>query len=327
MSEDRVTRILENILKENYSTSIRIRVTVDQTRSRYRQPQGSLSSQIAQTYVHTARGQRHFEERAKWENGRTDHRAAYCDGEKCANVTFGTLAVDKPQTIEISHIFMDDMSANALRIPFPLLSYFVGPKPIVEAVPTGEGMPDENVLHRPCDVFLFRAVGMAERKDDLVYYLDKETSVPLKLVCYTSSELRLNNRPLWAWEATTLDAVSGHHVPLESVWKRFVVKGAEASAAPKVDYTQTIHVNECIFDETIASSEFWPSYTPGVRVIDRIDRKSFRVKDDTAAALVTDPIRVREPWSVPWKTIGAGLLIACMLAAVLVHRGWRLHQE
>jgi len=323
VNEDRLTRILENLLTENYSTSVRLRVTLDQTRSLYRQPQGSLSSQILQEYVHTGRGQRHFEARTKWENGRTDHRAAYCDGTKCAEVTFDPTNVDKPQTIEVSHKFADDMSSNGLTIPFPLLSYFVGSKPLVEALTTGESMPDGDALQRPCDVFLFKAVGVAQRKDDLVYYLDKVTSVPLKVVCYTSSDLRLSNRPLWAWEAIRLENVSGHHVALESIWKRFVVKGAEPAAASKVDYTQTIHVDECTFDQQIAASEFWPIYTPGVRVLDRIDRKSFRVKDESAATVATDPIRVREPSSGRWEMIGAGFLIACVIAAVLVRRGSR----
>jgi len=222
---------------------------------------------------------------------------------------------------------MDDMSANVLSIPFPLLTYFVGTKPLAEAIPAAEPMPDGDALNRRCDVFLFKALGLVERKDDFVYYLDKQTSVPLKVVCYTSSERRRSDRPLWAWEATKLDEVSGHHVAVESIWKRFVTKDVEPGDTPKIDYTQTIHVNRCTFDQEITSSEFWPAYTPGVHVVDTITGKSFRVKGESPVAVSGDPIRVKESGNVPWGVIGACLFVACLLLGLLIHRGRRLRHE
>ena len=44
---------------------------------------------------------------------------------------------DVPVSIQISKTFMDDMKYNSLSIPFPLKSYYVGPKELFEAPALG----------------------------------------------------------------------------------------------------------------------------------------------------------------------------------------------
>ncbi len=181
-------------------------------------------------------------------------------------------------------------------------------------------MPNEQVQGRACDVVRFKAVGPAEIRNDLVYSLDSETGVPLKIVCYASPELRKAGRPVWAWEADKLEPLGGRHVVTESTWSRFVMKDSEPGDAPKVDYTQRHLVETCEFDGAIATSTFWPAFPPGVRVEDTINHKSYREPGGTTAPVVGNPIRVMDssgPW---WGTAGAVTFLALVFVAILIRR-------
>src|SRR5579883_2358242 len=180
MGVDRLTQILENLASEHLARSIHLKTTERQSKSSI--VEQSIPLTFSHDYMQTSRGQRFYDHRVTgFLDGMKLHRAAYCDGTQCAEVKFHPTKTDEPVAIEISRRFLDDMVNNTMSIPFPLKSYYVGPKELIEALPSAERLPDEEVIGRPCDVFLFRSVGPADRKEDFVYYLDKTTSVPLKV--------------------------------------------------------------------------------------------------------------------------------------------------
>ncbi len=316
MGVDRLTQILENLAREQPTRSIHLKTTERQSRSAT--SARSVPLTISNDYMQTSKSQRFFDRVVVgFSNGMKDHRAAYCDGTRCAEVKFHPTIVDKPVAVEISKQFMDDMIYNTLSIPFPLNSYYVGPKELIEALPSAERLPDGEVIGRPCDVFLFKAVGPADRKEDLVYHLDKQTSVPLKVACFIQPEHLAIDRPYWTWEATTLDDVEGHHVPLSSLRTKFVVKDASREVRPQVNMTTAIGVDEVEFDREIPATAFWPAYQDDVPVIDLIHGKTIHAPKHKTAALPPDVIRVAEPGSTPWALLGGAFLVVALIAAAM----------
>jgi hypothetical protein len=323
MYVDRITEILENLAHEQLVRSIRLKTTEQQSKSMLIKPEGSTPVTISNNYIQTAKGQRYFDTLSSFPDGGKLHRAAYCDGTRCAEVSFNHDNSDKPDYIQISKQFLDDMRNNTLSIPFPLNSYYVGPKALIDALPAAEARADGEVIGRPCDVFVFKSVGPPDRKEDLVYYLDKQTSVPLKVSCYIKPEHLEMDRPLWSWEATTLNDQGDHHVAMASLWTRFVVKNASREVAPKVNMTAAITVDEVELDRDIPVTSFWPAYGDEVRTIDLIHPRAVRAPAPRTAVSVTDPIRVEEPAGLPWAMLGSAFLVVALIAAAMGLRNKR----
>jgi hypothetical protein len=325
MNDEALAQIIEKLAREHLVGSVRLKTVGRQSKSMIIGSRGSKPATNHTEYIQTSKGQRFFESVLAFDRGRTLHRAAYCDGRRCAEVRFHPDIVGKPEAIWISRHFLDDMANNTLNIPFPLNAYYVGPKPLIEVLPTGQHMPPADVVGRPCDVFLFRSVGPTNRKEDFVYHLDKQTSVPLKVACYIKPEHVEIDRPFWAWEATSFDAVDGHHVPLASTWTRFVVEDASRGVPPKVNMTVQITVARVEFEREFPESTFWPAYSEGVRVSDEIRGESFQVPITAGSKSVADPIRVAVPPGPPWGTLAGGFLTFALIAAAIAMRGriWR----
>lgn len=324
MWDDRMTQVLTNLLKEDLSTSVHLRLTVNQSKSEYIAREKSFPMTFSQDYIHTRDGERFFDEKSHWPSGRWFHRAGYCDGVKCATILFD---VDNPDTqsfVQIDNTFLDDMKFNIMSVPFPAQAFYVGSAPLAEALPTAEPMADGEVIRRTCDVFYFKQVGRADRKEQVVYHLDKETSVPLKVACYTSPDLLRIDRPLWMWEATSLDAVSGHHLPLTSRWTRFIVRDADKNKPPKINMTRDIHVDDVRFDEEVPKSVFWPVLQNGALVTDRFKDRSFvwssAAPPPKAGVSVSDPIRAQEPDGPTWYVVSGSLLVVALLLGGIAYR-------
>ncbi len=212
MPDDQILQIIEKLLPEANPESISLRVKIDQSAVR---SMGSESGPgtIEQTYIQTADGQRVFEE---WIA--THHKASYCDGEKCADVEFSREEPDRPVTISIDHDFSFDGTFGFRTAPEPFRFYHVGLKPLPEALPAAERLADTEVIGRSCHVFHFPDVGLPGQEQSLVYALDRETAVPLRVVAYANPGRIRDELPSWTWEAKTLDRVGDHHYPLSSLY-------------------------------------------------------------------------------------------------------------
>src|SRR5579883_362254 len=115
MGVDRLTQILENLAREQPTRSIHLKTTERQSRSAT--SARSVPLTISNDYMQTSKSQRFFDRVVVgFSNGMKDHRAAYCDGTRCAEVKFHPTIVDKPVAVEISKQFMDDMIYNTLSI-------------------------------------------------------------------------------------------------------------------------------------------------------------------------------------------------------------------
>lgn len=324
MSVEQLDQIIENLVKELPVKSIHLKTTVQQSKM----ATAKKSTEVTEynDYIQTTKGER-FYDRTILFSGMKIHRAAYCDGARCATVRFNN-ASDKPAAIVVTNKFLDDMGANSLSIPLPFRAYYVGPKPLIEELSKARRMPDGNVLGRPCNVFLFESVGPPSRKEDFTYHLDKETAVPLRVACYSAPEHLKVDRPYWSWEATTFDEVAGHHVPLKSRETIFDITNLSRDVNPKVNITSDITVDVIEFDHEFAKAAFWPAEQEKVHMIDRLHRsppagrapgKAVPAPGKTVQA--TDPIRVSDSGSAPWFWFGGVSLVAAMIfGSIAVYR-------
>lgn len=332
MSEDRLTQILENLAREFLSDSVRLR-TIERQSQFVRggsiaivKPAGA-GLVIQNEYIRASKGRRFFDALRTFPDGSHLHRQAYFDGRACTELQFNTLQPNVLETVVISNSFLDDMKDNTLSIPFPLKSYYVGPKALIDVIASAKPMPEGEVIGRPCDVFLFKAVGPPERREDFLYYLDKKTSVPLKVSCYVRQEHLAMDKPYWAWQAVTLDEMGERHVPSTSNWTLFAVKDATPDSAPRLKLNVAIKVDAIEFDSNVSESTFHPSYPEGTRVVDLVNHKAGRVHGRTKVATVADPIRVEEPTHAPWGIISALLLTFALIAGMLAVRSRRAHHS
>jgi len=203
--------------------------------------------------------------------------------------------------------------------PPPLRYYHVGLMPLHEALANAERIGQERVIGRICENFHFREVGLPGMQQSLVYSLDEQTSLPLKVAAFSSPVQVRDKMPSWVWEATTLDRVSGRHFALSSKYASFRVrKTAAGDWDSKPDLSSTIQVTEISFDTPIPHTAFWPDFQPGVRVLDSIAKRKYEIPgarpSTRDAATVGTPIRV-EPDRGSWLP-GAG--VALSLAALAV---------
>lgn len=316
-SEDRLISIVEKIMPEVSPQSVSVHVSIEQIR-------GNARLTLEQDYAELPAGDRFFDEVMAVADGRTNRKTSYCDGSKCANVRYNANSIETPLIIELGHDFMSEARFGFRDAPPPLRYNYVGLVAIQEALPTAERQGEEIIIGRRCNLFHFRDVGPAKGKQSLVYALDDETSIPLKVSAYANPSQILERSPNWVWEAASFDTVSGHHIPLSSTYRLFApgVQADSSGVARPVVMTQTISVKEVTFNTVIPKATFWPSaYPPGVTVLDGLRNRSYVVPGKTASE-AGPPIRVVEPGYNSWP-VGVGLtlsLIALVAAFVLRRR-------
>ncbi|MFI5454391.1 MAG: hypothetical protein ACHRXM_02980 [Isosphaerales bacterium] len=171
----------------------------------------------------------------------------------------------------------------------------------------------DKVLNRECDVFLFAKVRWIFPQDH-VYYLDKSTSIPLRVVSYRDQAARDKNLPLWVWTAESLDKVQEHFVPLKSRMISYT-EGQEPS------FEWSYRVLSIEFDKDYANSTFWSTLQPGVGVIDTITSKGYEVpggKKEAAAAKDSEAATAQPIEAVAagdWATIApwVSLVLGCVI--------------
>lgn len=241
MPDDSLNRIIENVARETIPRSVRMRVAISQSKRQIETRGGSSGLELDQTYLETDRGERCFDERVIIPNEPISHKCSYCDGKRCANIIFSPQEPDRQSVVTIGHGFMNEPVFGFIDAPPPYRFYHVGLIPLHEAMATAERMGREQVAQRACDLFHFRDVGPPNMKQSLVYALDEETSVPLRIAAYSNPDRVRDRMPNWVWEATTLDRVADRHFPLNSTYASFYLsKSDKGQWVSKPDLTRSL---------------------------------------------------------------------------------------
>jgi hypothetical protein len=136
---------------------------------------------------------------------------------------------------------------------------------------------------------------------EVLYYLDDETSLPLKIEAYSDARACAEGLPNWRWEAKSFDVVDGFHLPLRSTDSTFVQVANRATDKPKmsIDVTvEQIHLNQ-----PYEARLFWPEIQPGAHVVEAVRDKIYHEPggaDPDAASASAAPIGAERPtdWSV-----------------------------
>jgi hypothetical protein len=247
-------------------TSIELRVAAPIISSVADQAKPKLLDSYEEHYIETAAGQRFCEFQGFLADKLTTREQHYGDGSKFADVTFDPRNLDRQQVVFIKRQFYMESRNDRRQIPPPLLFLYVGRTPLHKALPNGEYLGTDKVLGRECDLFLFPKVRWPVVQDQ-VFYLDRETAIPLKFVTYRNQEARERKQPAGEWVAESLDKVQGHFIPLKST---LTSKRPDGSNGTVWRYT----VKSVAFDKDYPASTFWPTRQPGVIVHDEFTGKT-----------------------------------------------------
>jgi hypothetical protein len=207
--------------------------------------------------------------------------------------------------------------------PFPLRYFYAGQIPLPQRLKDAEPLGEEKCLDRLCERFLFRQFKAGTQPFDMVFSLDRETGVPLKLTIYNDPKGLADDYPSSIWRALSFDEIEGRHIPLKSEELVYVSRTSSAGSAPtsgtqpKV-FLQTLSKVESIhFDRDYPSTLFWPRIEPSAAVIDTISKISVKPKV-LPGYKAADPIRAVQneaDYHLPW--IGGGLGLALVVVGVI----------
>jgi hypothetical protein len=195
----------------------------------------------------------------------------FWNGAKAAAVTFAPgpeQTFDAPEIVKVGKNYYKEDAGERMERPSPILFLHVGREPLYKAIlkakPTGTG----TILGRECDLFLFEQVPWRMPQDQL-YYLDRETGLPLSVEGYPNYAERDKQKQHWVWKAESLDRVGEFDIPLKTVQIHFDQENQPA-------YTWTSTVQSVEFNKLFPASMFWPADTPDVTFIDTIKKKTVR---------------------------------------------------
>jgi hypothetical protein len=209
--------------------------------------------------------------------------------------------------------------------PQPFLYYWVDRRPLCEAIQDGQLMSEGSVIGRPCDVFLFPASGWSGKQDH-VYWLDRDTSVPLKVQFFADPQARLANRPVLVWSAEELSEFQGFP---------FVVKSSQSDHAGEdgtLNVTVEYRVVSVDYNRDFPVSMFQPEIQPEAIVYDTIANRPPRRSSESIhgqipgvalEATATTTIRADppHPWGTHASAVFFGLGVASVVAGLIVR--WR----
>lgn len=279
-------------------------------------------------YIETNHGQRMMDAISRASTDLPGARySAFCDGSKCANIIYrGEKRQDR---VTIGRSFDDEEKSGSTSRPMPFSVYYVGKVPLLEAVQKGRYLGEGRVEGRKSLVFLFPKVKWAMAIQDLVYDLDQETSIPIRLRSFLGN-LDENDvdgsQPAWTWTALSVDTVQGFHMPLRS---SMVSYGGRNAAASDKRRTLDLTIESLQYNKKYPKETFWPVIQPGVEVINSIEKTQYVIPggeregpgQQEAAALSSAPASQPADWSGWASTAGFGVGSALLLFG-LVSR-WR----
>lgn len=147
-------------------------------------------------------------------------------------------------------------------------------------MPQAQRTGEDTCLDRPCVVFLFPHFKTDTEFQDLVYHLDRETGVPLKVEAFKDEATRLAGNSSWIWQAESLDEVQGFHVPLSSSYQSF---NKDKNAKDPIAISSKTKIESIYYNKSYSESQFWPVIQPGAVVHDIIAKSSTTIPDPKAS--------------------------------------------
>ncbi len=249
-------------LESRRSIELKVRTTIISRDPEFPTRHFSL---VDEHYIESALGQRTCDTTHLQGDEVVRRFTLFSDGSRCAEVQFEARPPYSQESVFIKRTYSQEDRGDWMNRPGPIQLLYVCREPLHKALPTAESLGTGKVLGRDCDIFLFRQLRWQVPQDH-VYYLDRATSIPLKVESFKNQAARDAEEPLWAWTAESLDKVQGHFIPVDSQM---------VNSKPNV--TWKYHVESVVFDKEFPTSTFWPVLQPGVFVHDFISLKSYKV--------------------------------------------------
>jgi hypothetical protein len=277
--------------------------------------------QEVRRYIETASGQRFYDTRLSNDLKEVTTDSDYSDGARCANL----FRIDKggvagEEQVSITRAFGIEREGWSNR-PTALNYLYVGLKPLPEALPQAQYLGADKQLNRQCDRFLFTHVKGKDDPEVLVYWLDRETGVTLRVEYYDNEQARTQGRQLGIWTAESLDLVGGRHFALKS---EFIQMDPRGTGPPRVAARHKITTDKVLFDQAYPKSTFWPVITKETKVFDFVTGKISGPKKRAIAKTHTQtPIQAVDGsgWGVSYSAAGMLLGLAAIAAGLTLW--WR----
>ena len=168
--------------------------------------------------------------------------------------------------------------------------FYVGLTPLPEALPTAKFLGEGRHLRRDCDRFLFSGVTNNQGTLEFVYWLDRESSIPLRVECFDKDADRIEDHPNYTWSAESIGSFEGHVLPETYSLLRYLSGGPDLETLRfRIDGT----VREVHYDRSYPASTFWPTASESTTVVDYVkgdvtipERPLDEVTSGTAAPIV-----------------------------------------
>ena len=280
---------------------------------------GSLAfDSFDEHYIATGSDRRFLEFRSLKSGTLVSRSLHYGDRGKFTDINFPADDAVHQQSVYVTNNFFLEDKNDRKQIPQPLLFFYVGRKPLHEALPAAEYLGTGECLGRECDRFLFTQVRWA-RPVDQVFFLDQKTAVPLKVETFLDKSAREEKRPAGVWEAKSLDSVQGHDLALKSSLTEFTKEG-------KPSLRWELSVDRIEFNKEIPASTFQPVLQPGVTILDSTTKKMTQAPGgkpitsaDSATAATTRPIEATPPrdWSSAVPATGFVIGLSCLAVGLV----------
>ncbi len=269
-------------------------------------------------YIETNAGERRFERHTVPTGAPQERWIYYCNGKDCADEKEPTAEGETRQFVYIKRDFGIERQMRCHWCPEPLSYYYVGPRPLHQALRTASFLGERRHLDRDCDAFLIVDASLGSTPV-AVYVLDRSTSTPVQVKYYADDVARTAERPRTAWTAKSLQNIEGHLFPMTS---ELILHGTSSGPSAAVLSTTT-QVEELHFNRDYPKAMFWPKIDSNATLIDAVHKKAAGPKDPRTSVNVesrtqsaAQPIRA-EP-AASWSdrlpaaslTLGLAILIA-----------------
>jgi hypothetical protein len=309
-------------LESRKSVEVRVRTGITNHGATANRP--NAFDVMSDHYIETATGKRFCESLGLKADKVVTRYTHFCDGSTCADVNYSREDTSLQQAVMIKRQYFMEENNDRKQLPAPLLYLYVGREPLYKALPKGRPLGHGEVIGRECDIFLFEQVRWAMTQDQ-VFYLDKETAIPLKVESFRDAAARQKNQSVWVWTAKTLDRVYGHPVTLKSTQTAYAQDGS-------LMFSWDFDVESIEFDKDYPASTFWPVLQPGVTVDNAITKKAYQTPGErkgpqetkTETGIAVQPIRAEPPrnWAslAPGLTFGMGCAVLLAAGAVWLRR-------
>lgn len=215
-------------------------------------------------YIETALGQRYYEKKGFLPNGKVSRTESFSDGRRFTNVEYDPKEPKNQQIITLTNNFGSESleELNLSDRPVPLFYFYVGRAPLHEALrdATRDATTSMQVIGRECHVFHFPRVRFNKEPRELRIYLDKASAIPLRFVCGDSIE-----KPLWTWEAESLDKVGDYWVPKNSRYRSYSY--GDAAAPGSIKFEKVYKVTDVQYNKQYNMQTFNVAFQPGAEIV------------------------------------------------------------